>query len=48
MSQFLKFDWMISFLVLVLTNYEEWVSDGSTYSIPQTKQKSEKWEDWLT
>jgi hypothetical protein len=39
MSSFLKFGGMISFLILVLTNYEEWGSDGSTHSIPQTKQK---------
>jgi hypothetical protein len=34
-----------SMLVQVLTNYEKWGGDRSTHSIPQTKQKSEEWED---
>jgi hypothetical protein len=36
---------MILFPILVLTNYEEWGGDGSTHSIPQTKQKSKERED---
>jgi hypothetical protein len=36
---FLKFGGMTPFLILVLTNYKEWGGDGSTHSIPQTKQK---------
>jgi hypothetical protein len=39
MGSFLKFSGMILFFILVLTNYEEWSGDGSTHSIPQTKQK---------
>jgi hypothetical protein len=45
MSPFLKFGRIIPFLILVLTNYEEWGGDESTYSILQTKQKNEEWED---
>jgi hypothetical protein len=30
---------MTSFLILVLTNYDDWGGDVATYSIPQTKQK---------
>jgi hypothetical protein len=45
MGPFLKFGGMTSFLILVLTNYEEWDDDESTHSIPQTKQKNEEWED---
>ena len=47
MGPFLKFGVMTLFLILVLTNYEEWGGDGSTHSIPQTKQKmtSEKMMD---
>jgi hypothetical protein len=45
MSPLLKFGRMTSFLILILTNYEEWSGDGSTHSITQTKQKSEEWED---
>ena len=37
MSPFLKFGGMTSFLILILTNYEEWSGDGSTHSITQTK-----------
>jgi hypothetical protein len=40
MSLLLKFDGMTSILMLVLTNYEEWSSDETTYSIPQTKKKT--------
>lgn len=36
---FLKFGGMTTFLILVLTNYKECGDDGSTHSIPQTKQK---------
>ena len=36
---------MIIFLILVLTNYQEWSGDESTYFISQTKQKSEERED---
>jgi hypothetical protein len=36
---------MISFLILVLTNYNEWGGDRSNHFIQQTKQKSEEWED---
>jgi hypothetical protein len=39
MSLFLKFGGMTPFLILVLTNYKELGDNGSTYSIPQTKQK---------
>jgi hypothetical protein len=39
MGPFLKFGGMTLFLILVLTNYEEWGGDGSTHSIPQTKQE---------
>jgi hypothetical protein len=45
MSQFLKFGEMTLFLMLVLTNYEEWGDNGSTLFILQTKQKNEEWED---
>jgi hypothetical protein len=45
MSAFLKFGGMTSFLMLVLTNYEEWGGDVLTHSIPQTKQKSKEQED---
>jgi hypothetical protein len=45
MGSFLKFGGMTPFLILVLTNYKKWCDDGSTHSIPQTKQKSEEWED---
>jgi hypothetical protein len=44
-SLFLNFGGMTSFLILVLTNYKECGGDGSTHSIPQTKQKSEKMRD---
>jgi hypothetical protein len=36
---------MTSFLILVLTYYEEWGGDGSTHFNPQTKRKNEEWED---
>jgi hypothetical protein len=36
---------MISFLILVLTNYDKWEDNESTNFITQTKQKSEEWED---
>jgi hypothetical protein len=42
MDLFLKFGGMTSFLILVLTNYDELGGDGSTHSIPQTKQKNEE------
>jgi hypothetical protein len=42
MSIFLKFGGIILFFILVLNNYEELGGDGSTHSIPQTKQKSEE------
>jgi hypothetical protein len=40
-GSFLKFKFgrMISFLILILTNYEELGDDKSTYLILQTKQK---------
>jgi hypothetical protein len=38
MNLFFKFSGMISFLILVLTNYEELVSDGLTHSIPKIKK----------
>jgi hypothetical protein len=41
MDAFLKFGGMTPFLILVLTNYEEWGGDGSTHSIPQTNQKKQ-------
>jgi hypothetical protein len=34
---------MISFLMLVLTNYKEWDGDRLTHCISQTKQK--QWKD---
>lgn len=45
MDLFIKFGRMTSFIILVLTKYEECVDDGSTHSIPQTKQKSEECEN---
>jgi hypothetical protein len=39
MDPFLKFGGIITFLVLVLTNYVYWGGDGSTHSISQIKQK---------
>jgi hypothetical protein len=47
MSLFFKFVRMTTFLVLILTNYEEWGDNRSTYFIPETKQKmrSEKMID---
>jgi hypothetical protein len=49
MSLFLKFDGITSFLILILTNDEQWYGNGSTHSILQTKQKNEEWEnDGLT
>jgi hypothetical protein len=45
MGPFLKFGGVTLFLILVLTNYEEWGGDGSTQYIPQTKKKNEEWED---
>lgn len=45
MGPFIKFGVMTSFIILVLTKYEECVDDGSTHSIPQTKQKSEECEN---
>jgi hypothetical protein len=39
MGSFLKFGGMTLLLILVLTNYKEWGGDGSTHSIPQTKEK---------
>jgi hypothetical protein len=49
MGPFLKFGGVTLFLILVLTNYEEWGGDGSTQYIPQTKKKtrSEKMMDQL-
>jgi hypothetical protein len=37
MNSFLKFSGMISFLMLVVTKYEDWGGDGSTNPISQTK-----------
>jgi hypothetical protein len=45
MGKFIKFGGMISFLILVLTNYEEWVGDRSTNFISQTNKKSEECEN---
>jgi hypothetical protein len=44
MYLFLKFGRMTSFLILVLTNYDEWGGDRSTYFIhkPNKKATSEK------
>lgn len=46
-SLFFKFGGMITFLVLVLTNYKNWESDGLTHFIPQIKQKNKKRENGL-
>jgi hypothetical protein len=47
MGPFLKFGGMATFLILVLTNYKEWGDDGSTHSIPQTKQKKVRSEKMM-